>query len=463
MTQTGVPNGDVSWWWRSLGGTPQSRAPLPGDLDADVAVVGAGYTGLWTAYYLKRAQPDLRIVVLEQRFAGFGASGRNGGWLTNTVTGGREHYAESHGRAAAIAQQRALNDTVDEVIAVAGRESIDADIVKGGELGIARTPAQLARLRSAVAADQVWPHTDVEMLDASATASRIRVDGVLGGAWHPHCARLHPAKLVRGLAEAVERLGVRIHEQTRVREIVPGRAVTDRGVVRAAHVLRATEGFTADLSGEHRTWLPMNSSMIVTEPLPRAFWDAVGWRGRETLGDFAHVYMYAQRTADDRIALGGRGVPYRYGSRVDTDGTTQERTIRSLARLLRDFFPDASPVPIAHAWAGVLGVPRDWAASVAHDRATGLGWAGGYVGTGVTATNLAGRTLADLVLDRDTELTRLPWVGHRAKRWEPEPLRWTAVNAIYTAYRMADRFEASGSSSRTAWPAHVADVVAGRH
>ncbi|GAA5202446.1 FAD-binding oxidoreductase [Microbacterium jejuense] len=463
MNGSVVPNGQVSWWWRSLGGTPAPRAPLPADLDADVAIVGAGYTGLWTAYHLKRAQPDLRIVVLEQRFAGFGASGRNGGWLTNSVTGGREGYATTHGRDAAIAQQRALNDSVDEVIATAAREGIDADIVKGGELEVARTPAQLARMHAFAAAEQARPHTDVELMDAGATASRIRIDGALGAVWHPHCARVHPAKLVRGLAEAVERLGVTIHEQTRVIEIASGRAVTDHGTVRAAHVLRATEGFTADLRGEHRTWLPMNSSMIVTEPLPPAFWDAVGWGARDTLGDFAHVYMYAQRTADDRIAFGGRGVPYRYGSRVDTDGTTQERTIASLARLLHAFFPDAAGTPIAHGWAGVLGVPRDWSAAVVHDRATGLGWAGGYVGTGVTATNLAGRTLADLVLERDTELTRLPWVGHRTKRWEVEPLRWTAVNAIYTAYRMADRSEASARSSRTAWPAHVADRVAGRH
>jgi glycine/D-amino acid oxidase-like deaminating enzyme len=463
MTETGVPNGDVSWWWRQLGGPPAPRAPLPGSIDVDVAIVGGGYTGLWAAYYLKTLQPDLRVAVLEQRFAGFGASGRNGGWLTNTVTGGRERYAASHGRDAAIAQQRALNDTVDEVIAVAAREGIDADIAKGGEFGVARTPSQLARLRSAVKAEQEWPHTDVEELDAASTAARIAVHDALGGVWHPHCARVHPAKLAAGLAAAVERLGVRIYEQTHVREIAPGRAVTDRGVVTATHVLRATEGFTADLRGEHRTWLPMNSSMIVTEPLPASAWSAIGWEGRETLGDFAHVYMYAQRTADDRIAFGGRGVPYRYASHVDEDGTTQQRTIASLTHLLREFFPDAAEVPIAHAWAGVLGVPRDWAASVGHDRDTGLGWAGGYVGTGVTATNLAGRTLADLVLARDTDLVRLPWVGHRAKKWEPEPLRWLAVNAIYAAYRTADRFEASGSGTGTAWPAHVADFVAGRH
>ncbi|GAA1464828.1 NAD(P)/FAD-dependent oxidoreductase [Microbacterium thalassium] len=462
MQTPAVPNGDVSWWWRDLGGIPSPRPALSGDIDADVAIVGAGYTGLWTAYYLKTLQPDLRITVLEQRFAGFGASGRNGGWLTNEITGGRERYAAARGVDAANAHQRALNETVDEVIAVAAREGIDADIVKGGEFEIARAPAQLARLRAAAADTAAWAHTDIDVLDGAQVASRIAVDGVLGGIWHPHCARVHPAKLVRGLAGVVEGLGVTICENTRVLEISPGTAVTSHGTVTAAHVIRATEGFTADLRGEHRTWLPMNSSMIVTEPLPASFWDSVGWEGRETLGDFAHVYMYAQRTADDRIAFGGRGVPYRYGSRVDTDGSTQQRTIASLTRLLRDFFPDAADTPIAHAWAGVLGVPRDWAATVGHDPATGLGWAGGYVGTGVTATNLAGRTLADLVLGRDTDLVHLPWVGQKAKKWEVEPLRWIAVNAIYTAYGLADRVELSRSSARTAWPASVADWVAGR-
>ena len=450
-------NGNVSFWWDELGVPERTRPPLPGDTDADVAIVGAGYTGLWTAYYLAALQPDLRIVVLEQRFAGFGASGRNGGWLTNSVTGGRARY----GREGGAAQQRALNESVDEVIAVAAREGIDADIVRGGELEVARTPAQLARLQASAAEEAAWPHTDVEVLDAAATAARIRIAGAMGSLWHPHCARIHPAKLVRGLAEAVEKRGVAIHEGTRVTAIEPGRAVTEHGTVTATHVIRATEGFTPNLRGEHRTWLPMNSSMIVTEPLPADVWAAIGWDGRETLGDFAHVYMYAQRTADDRIAFGGRGVPYRYGSRVDADGATQVRTIRSLSDLLRRFFPAAAEVPIAHAWAGVLGVPRDWAATVGLDRSTGLGWAGGYVGTGVTATNLAGRTLADLVLERDTDLVRLPWVGHRARRWEIEPLRWTAVQGIYAAYRTADRLEARGSA-RTAWPARVADLIAGR-
>lgn len=448
-------NGDVSFWWRQVG-VPAARPPLPGDVDVDVCIVGGGFTGLWTAYYLRKLDPSVRVAVLEARFAGFGASGRNGGWLTNSVTGGRERY----GREGGIRQQKALNDTVDEVIRVAAAEHIDADVRKGGELNVAYTPAQLARMKALAAVEAGWPGADVTELSAAETAARVGVARPLGGVWHPHCARIHPAKLVRGLAQAVERAGAVIYEDTVARSIEPGLVTTTRGLVRAAHVVRATEGFTADLRGQHRRWLPLNSSLIVTDPLPPAVWDEIGWEHADTLGDLAHVYTYAQRTADGRIAFGGRGVPYRYGSRVDTDGRTQRRTVAALTRLLHTTFPATRDTRIAHAWSGVLGVPRDWAASVGHDRSTGLAWAGGYVGTGVAATNLAGRCVADLILGRDTDLARLPWVGHRARSWEPEPLRWLAVNAIYTAYGIADRQE-SGGRATTSPIARVADAISG--
>lgn len=452
-------NGRVSFWWEQLG-HPSPRPPLPGPREADVCIVGAGFTGLWTAYYLKKASPDARVVVLEQRFAGFGASGRNGGWCVNSITGGRERYLATHGRTAVVAFQQAMNDTVDEVIAVAAAEGIEADIVEGGEFTVARTPAQVARMRAFHASELRWPQTGIELLGADEANDRIAIDGALGATWQPHCARLHPAKLARGLAAVVESLGVTIHEDTTVTAIGPGTVHTDRGIVRAPAIVRATEGFTANLPAEHRTWLPMNSSMIVTEPLPAAVWAQIGWDGAQTLGDYAHVYMYAQRTADDRIAFGGRGVPYRYGSRVDTDGVTQERTIEALTGLLRSFFPAAAGAAVDHAWAGVLGVPRDWTATVGFDHATGVGWAGGYVGTGVATTNLAGRTLTDLVLGRDSDLTALPWVGRRVRRWEPEPLRWLGVQAIYAAYRAADRQERGGRPT-TAPVAKVADLISG--
>ena len=451
-------NGGVAHWFPRI---PDPRLPLPGDRDADVCIVGAGYTGLWTAYYLRQLDPALRITVLESRFAGFGASGRNGGWLSGLPPGHRGLLAAEHGRDSVVTWQRLLNAAVDEVIDVAAHEGIDADLVKGGNLEIARTPAQAKRLRHEVDEDRRWGVDGVQLLTAAETEARIRVDGPVLGAFNPQCARVQPAKLVRGLADVVERLGVKIYEQTPVTEIVPGRAETPRGVLRAPVILRATEGFTARMRGLRRRWLPMNSAMIATEPLPLEVWESIGWGGYETLGDLAHGFFYAQRTADDRIALGGRAVPYRYGSRIDRDGAVGESTIDYLTGVLNTVLPQTVGAPIAHGWCGVLAVPRDWSAGVSFDPGTGLGEAGGYVGHGVTATNLAGRTLADLVLKRRTELTELPWVGHHSRRWEPEPLRWLGVRGLYTAYKLADRHEAGGRAE-TSPVALLADRITGR-
>lgn len=318
-------NGGISFWYASeRSGTPATppRAPVTTDATADVVIVGGGYTGLWTAYYLKRAAPDLRITVLEQKFCGYGASGRNGGWLYNGIAG-RDRYAALHGRPAARRLQQAMNETVTEVIDVTAKEGIDADIHRGGVLEVARTPAQLGRLKAFHAHEVAFGETDRELHDAPATRARIDIADAVGSSWSPHGARIHPLKLVKGLAAAVEALGVVIHESTPVTEIAPRRAVTPYGTVRAPYVLRCTEGFTAALKGQKRSWLPMNSSMIVTAPLPAETWSRLGWSDSTLLGDMAHAYMYAQRTADDRIAIGGRGVPYRFGSRTDNDGRTQ--------------------------------------------------------------------------------------------------------------------------------------------
>ncbi|MFI6639610.1 NAD(P)/FAD-dependent oxidoreductase [Streptomyces sp. NPDC050504] len=462
---TSTINGGISFWY-AQDGTPAPREPLSGDVSADVCVVGGGYTGLWTAYYLKKAVPFLNITVLEAKFCGYGASGRNGGWLYNGVAG-RDRYARLHGKESATRLQRAMNATVDEVVRVAAEEEIDADVHRGGVLEVARTPAQLARLRAFHEAELAYGEDDRLLFGARETAERIRVTGAVGSAWTPHGARLHPAKLAKGLADAVEALGVTIHESTPVTEIRPKHAVTPYGTVRAPYVLRCTEGFTAALKGQKRAWLPMNSSMVVTDPIPAELWERIGWEGRETLGDMAHAYMYAQRTADDRIALGGRGVPYRYGSRTDNDGRTQAATVEALRDILVAFFPALAGTGIAHAWSGVLGVPRDWCATVTLDRSTGLGWAGGYVGSGVATANLAARTLRDLIQQDSgqsgpTDLTTLPWVNHKVRKWEPEPLRWLGVQTMYAAYRYADRKESTSTTTTTNRVARAADKISGR-
>ena len=358
---TAARNGDVSFWWRARGGFPPRRPSLPGPTSADVCIVGAGFTGLWTAYYLKRAEPSLRVVVLEAAFAGFGASGRNGGWLTSALPGSRDRYARHPaGRAGVLDLQRQLQQTIGEVARVCNAEDIDADLVQGGELAVATTPAQDERLKAELAADREWGlgEEDVRYLSAAELAARVRVAGGMGALYSPHCARIQPAKLVTGLAEAAERAGAEIYEATPVTRILPrragpgldgaasgARACTVFGDVTAQFVLRATEGFTSQLPGQRRELLPMNSSMIVTEPLDDETWQQIGWTGRETIGDGAHVYMYAQRTADDRIAIGGRGIPYRFASGVDHRGVTQPAAVSTLAHVLRDLFPSRDPLP----------------------------------------------------------------------------------------------------------------------
>ena len=457
-----VRSGDAGFWNASLGGAPAPRPALPGSTEADVCIVGAGYTGLWTALFLRRLRPELRVVVVEANHVGFGASGRNGGWLSGLMPGDRSLLARHHGgRAGVVALQRALQAAVDDVIAVCAESGIDADIVKGGTMAVATGPAQLARLRAGLVADREWGvgPDDAWPLDADEVADRIGVTGALGGTFSPHCARIHPAKLVRGLADAS---GAEIYERSPVTALNPHRVTTAHGTVVARWVVTATEGFTAGLPGRRRRLLPMNSSMIVTEPLGERHWKEIGWEGRETLGTGAHAYLYAQRTADDRIAIGGRGVPYRFGSRTDVDGRTDPATADALAAGLRSLLPGLDGVGIDHAWCGVLGVARDWCPSVGLDPVTGTAWAGGYVGDGVTAAHLAGRTVAELIAGEDTERTRLPWVGHRSPDWEPEPFRWAGVQAVYALYRRADRAEAASGRTRSSGWARLADRLSGR-
>ncbi len=456
-------NGQLGFWQASLGPAPH-RPALVEPTEADVCVVGAGYTGLWTAWELRRRRPDLRVVVLERDHVGFGASGRNGGWLSGLMPGNREVMAAGPaGRAGVVGLQRALQGAVDSVLAACDEEGIDADQVKGGTLGVALTPAQLGRLRARLAEERAWGvgPEDAWELSAEEVGARIQVAGVLGGVFDPHCARVHPAKLVRGLADAAERRGVEIFERSPALRIAAHRVDTLVGPVRARWIVRATEGYTAGLPGLARQLLAMNSSMIVTEPLGEDRWKALGWDGQETLGTSAHAYIYAQRTADGRIAIGGRGVPYRFGSGTDYRGATDPATIDSLRAALGRLWPAAADVAVAHAWCGVLGVARDWCPSVQVERASGLASAGGYVGDGVSTSHLAGLTLADLVLGEDTERTRLAWVGHRSRPWEPEPLRWIGARGIYALYRAADRAEADGRS-RSSLLARIADALAGR-
>lgn len=423
----------LSFWHATVGDlTP--RAGLEGDTEADVAIVGGGLTGLWTAWYLLDRDPHLRIAVLEKEIAGFGASGRNGGWCSALFPRSTASLERAHGREAAIAMRRAMIDTVAEVGRVADAAGIDCDFVSGGTIAYARSDVQKRAALAEIAETERYGVDEIEWLGADAAHAA----GALGASFDPHCARLHPAKLVRGLAAALEARGVRILEQTEVTSVTTGRVETTRGVVSAEKIVVATEGYTATFPVTHRRILPLYSLMIATEPLPQEFWDEIGVAHGQTFTDYRHLLIYGQRTADDRFAFGGRGARYHWGSAIRPGYDRVPRVFEHLRRTLVELFPAVSHAAVTHRWGGPLGVSRDWHASVGYDPATRIGQAGGYVGDGLSTTNLAGRTLADLLSGSDTELTRLPWVGHRSPDWEPEPLRFLGANAGMLAMSAAD-------------------------
>jgi glycine/D-amino acid oxidase-like deaminating enzyme len=445
----------LSYWMSSVDDDLTPRPALERDLDVDVAIVGAGYTGLWTAYYLSLAEPSLRIAVLEAQTAGFGASGRNGGWCSALLPQSPAALHRRHGHAATVALLRAMESTVDEVGRVAAVEGIDCHYAKGGTVVLARTEPQ--RQRALAELQEAQPYgQELSWLGPDEAARRCGASDVLGATYTPHCAAIHPARLVRGLARVVHERGVAIYERTPVTRIEPGGGGrpairTPGGNVRADVVVRATEAYTPRLPGLRRRVAPLYSLMIATEPLPAAFWDAVGLAQRETFADFRYLIIYGQRTADDRLAFGGRGAPYHWGSTVQAEFDRVPRVHAALHAELRALFPALGDARITHAWGGPLAAPRDWSASVGFDRRAGLAWGGGYVGDGVGASNLAGRTLADLIRAAESELTRLPWVDQRSRAWEPEPLRWLGINAMTRMMASADRVEErTGRTARRA-------------
>jgi glycine/D-amino acid oxidase-like deaminating enzyme len=437
-----------------LDGVPGSLAPrpgLPGDTDYDVAIVGGGFTGLWAAYHLAQGAPDMRIAVLEREIAGYGPSGRNGGWVSGGLSGSGAAYARRGGMDAVLRAVRETHAAVDHVGDVVAREGIDCGYRKRGGLFVATTEPQRKRLLARVRDQHELGlgEDDVRLLSGAESNAIARVEGALQASFSPHCARVDPGRLVRGLAEACERFGVTIYERTPATAIEAGRVTTPVGTVRAPVVLQATESYSVQLPSQRLRYLPLYSLMIATEPLPDDVWAELGWTDGVMVSDLRHLFFYAQRTQDGRIALGGRGAPYRLRRPID-EGNEQNGQVRArLERVIQRHFPAAASARITHHWGGPLGVPRDWSMAVGFDRSTGLGAAGGYAGHGVVAANIAGRTLADLVLERDTDLVHLPWVGHRSRRWEPEPLRFVASRAIVRVLGSADRKEdETGRSAR---------------
>lgn len=439
-----------SLWWATLEEPVLPRPALDTHLDVDVAIVGGGFTGLWCARELIRRDPSLHVAVLEKAVCGFGASGRNGGWASALYPLSDEAVAARHGRDAMVDLRHELRRAVVSLGESLHDDGVDAHFERGGTLDFARSELQAARLRRAVDDARALgvDANDLAWLDKDAADERARVAGSLGATYTPHCARVHPGRLVRGLARVNERLGVRVFENTTVTKILgakPGgraRVITAAGDVHARYVVRATEGFTPTLPGERRAVAPLYSLMVATEPQSPGFWEEVGFGRYETFADDRHLIIYGQRTADDRIAFGGRGAPYHFGSTVEPRFDLNTKVFSLLEDTLRELFP-ALEGGITHRWGGPLAMPRDLSPSVVVDHETGLASAGGYTGDGVVLSYVAASTVADLIAKpgEETSLTRLPFVDHRGKRWPVEPARWLGINVGLGLAAWADRVE----------------------
>ncbi len=441
----------VSFWFDSLDPTPEPEPPAPLPASVDVAIVGGGFTGLWTACYLKYLQPDLDIAVLEAMTVGFGASGRNGGWCMGTAAGVDDLLDDPATRDAGTRLQRAMMATVDEVDRVCQAENIDCHFAKGGTLAVAYAPFAAKPLQQE--AEEYAAHglgDYCHWLPAEESRQRINCARNHGALYTPHCAAIHPARLARGLGDAVRRRGVRVFESTPVLDIRGRTVSTSQGTLTADAVIRATEGYTDSLASHKRRLVPLYSLMIATEPLPESVWEEIGLHRRETFEDGRRVTIYGQRTADGRLAFGGRE-SYLFGSKRKPFLTPEETGFAELEATLRDLFPALGDHAITHRWGGLMGVPPNWRPYAFFDRSAGFGAAGGYVGEGVGASNLAGRIMADLVLGRDTDITHLPWVDERPGRWPPEPLRWLGATALMFLGNRADRSELSRGKRSFFW------------
>lgn len=444
------------------GGRSAVRPGLPGDIDADVAIIGAGFTGLWSAYYLLKDDPSLSVVLIEREYAGFGASGRNGGWASSIFPVSLSRVEKLYDKRAALHLQAAMNETVSEIGRVVEAERLECDYAREGFLSLARTPAQLARAHATVDASEAFGAVDQwAFVSAEEAVERIGATGVLGGIFTDHCALVQPDQLVRGLASTVERLGGVIYEGTGAESISDGVVRTNRGTVTARVVVRATEAFTPQFPEYRREVAPLYSLVVATAPIPEEIREEIGLTNRTAFNDMRHLRVYAHPTTDGRLVFGGRGAPYHFNSAVRPEFDVDDKIHAKIVATMHEMFPQLRDVPITHRWGGPLGVPRDWFPSVGYDRRNKLAWAGPYVGDGVATSNLAGRIVRNLLLERDDELNRLPVVNHRSKKWEVEPLRWIGVNAGLYAATAGDVEE--GRTGRPSKVSAVLEKLTGAH
>lgn len=413
-----------SLWW-SLVDHPNFN-PKKIDSVWDVAIIGAGFSGLWCAYHLLSNNPELSIAIFEQNQVGSGASGRNGGWVSALYPLSDRELAKNFNAEEIASLHSHLAKSIDEIAEFAQQNAIDCGFSKGGSLSIARNRGQLKRITSQ------FPES---FLDESEVKSRVAMSGAMGGVFTRHCAAVNPAALVNGLASHLESRGVSIFEFTPATVSKEGFVIAQAEIshtIKPRYIVEAIEAYR----NRTRAQIPIYSLMVATAPLPQNIWDQIGLDDRETIAEHRHMVTYAQRTSDNRLAIGGRGAPYLYGSNRRDSNENRKRTHQQIRELAISWFPILENVEFTHAWGGAVGVTRDWSPYVHWNGHVGA--LGGYAGDGVTLSYLAAQSLADLITGKKSDRAHLPYVQWRSKKWEYEPLRWIGVNTAIVLAELAD-------------------------
>ena len=404
------------------------RNSLSSNKSVDIAIIGGGFSGLWSAYHLKQIQPSLNIAIFEKNYVGFGASGRNGGWASAEYPTSSSRLIKEHGVQVYQNLRRSLIESIDEIGQIAKSNNWQIEYAKGGSLVFATNNAQLNRISQ----DLDNEHNFLNTVEAK---QLLNVNNIKGGLFTPHCAALNPFKLTRALAKYLEDKGVEIFENSKVDQISDKKILVNGFEIDCHISIRATEAFTAGKWMKNQQ-IPIYSLMVATEPLTSEQLIQVGNLQRATFQEACHLITYAQITGDNRLAIGGRGVRYKLFSRLSERSEVDNRMHSALERRALRWFPQLEGIKFQYRWGGPVALTRRWQSYLNFDQTSGRAAIGGYVGDGVTLSYLAAKTLAQKI--NNIKIADLPFVDQKIGKWEPEPIRYLAVNAGFKATVAAD-------------------------
>jgi glycine/D-amino acid oxidase-like deaminating enzyme len=408
------------------GFTQQQFPTITENLNCDVAIIGGGFSGLWSAFHLHQAKPELKIALFESQHIGYGASGRNGGWISADYPVYRSTLEKRHSKKVADLVFASLKKSIDEIGDFATSHAPSAGFVKGGTVMFARNKAQEIRLKAGVDEEHQW-------LNREELNEVIRIAGAQGGLHNAYCASANPMQLVQGLAKFLSGK-ISIYEGSTASEIAPHMLAVNSCVVKASIVINATEVFR----NAPREQIPLYSLMVATEPLTDSQWNEIGNAGRATFAEGLHLINYAQRTPDNRLAIGGRGARYPFGSRKSSAIENSTRIHESIRGLARSWFPYIPDLKFTHAWGGAVAITRDWEPYVRWDSEFGYGIIGGYAGDGMTMTYLASKALVQEIINGTDDVRGLHFINRRSRSWEMEPIRYAAINTLVKLSDIAD-------------------------